>query len=165
MPNYLADPDIREVLESRFEIPDDLDQLETERLQEFLRCDQVLEAFYRRNPATVRPPENELRAAAATAMAAYDNRSPRLSVGWQKFLVLQAGVAGSQDNLDSYEVQDWAYTRIKEENPDWLGDFDEDVDLEKPLRWVTQLIGVRVLMARDSKPASPPPPRKRWFAR
>jgi hypothetical protein len=163
MPNYLADPDIRVVLESRFAIPEDLDELEARRLNEFLRCDQVLEEFYRRSPATARPPEDDLRAAASTAIAAYDNKSERLPVGWQKFLVLQAGIAGSPDNLDSYEVQEWAYTRIAEENPGWLGDFDEDVDLEKPLRWLTQLIGLRVLMARESKPASSPP-KRRWFA-
>ena len=164
MPNYQADPDIRAVLESRFRIPEDLDELESRRLKEFLRCDQVLEVFYRENPVSVRPPEEDLRAAAATAMAAYNNRSERLPVGWQKFLVLQAGIAGSPDNLDSYEIQDWAYTRIAEENPDWLGDFDEDVDREKPLRWLTQLVGVRVLMARESKPVTSPP-GKRWFGR
>jgi hypothetical protein len=164
MPNYLADPDIRAVLESGFRIPEDLDELEARRLDEFLRCDQVLEAFYKRNPVTVRPPEDDLRAAAATAMAAYDNMADRLPVGWRKFLVLQAGIAGGPDNLDSYEIQDWAYTRIQEENPDWLGDFDDDIDHEKPLRWLTQLVGVRVLMARGSKPADPPP-GKRWFGR
>lgn len=162
MPNYQADPDIRAVLESRFRIPEDLDELEARRLEEFLRCDQVLEIFYRDNPVSARPPEEDLNAAAATAMAAYNNRSDRLPIGWQKFLVLQAGIAGSPDNLDSYEIQDWAYTRIVDENPDWLGDFDEDVDREKPLRWLTQLIGVRVLMARESEPVSSPP-RKRWF--
>jgi hypothetical protein len=164
MPNYLADPDIRAVLESRFAMPEELDELEKRRLQEFLRCDQVLERFYQQSPATARPPEDDLRAAATTAIAAYDNASESLSVGWRKFLVLQAGIAGAPDNLDSFEIQDWAYTRIKDENPDWLGDFDDDVDREKPLRWLVQLIGVRILIARESKPATPAP-RRRWFGR
>ncbi|HEY5194672.1 MAG TPA: hypothetical protein VIJ39_12480 [Solirubrobacteraceae bacterium] len=99
-------------------------------------------------------------------MAAYDQRSERLPVGWQKLLVLQAGIAGCEANLDSFEIQEWAYAAIEEENPSWLGDFDEDVDLEKPLRWLTQAIGVSVLMARQRKstPATPAaPPKRRWF--
>jgi hypothetical protein len=147
VPNYMADPDIRGVLESRFDLSG-LDAAEVERLEEFLRCDQVLERFYRQSSPTERPPEAMLLAAADSAMAAYDQRSERLSRGWQKFLVLQAGIAGSPDNLDSSEVQEWAYVRIKEEHPEWLGDFDEDVDREMPLRWLIQLIGVGVLMRR-----------------
>jgi hypothetical protein len=164
MPNYRADPDIRAVLEARFAIPVDLDSAEVERLQEFLRCDQVLEAFYARSEPSHRPPEADLAGAASAAMIAYDQRSERLPVGWQKLLVLQAGVAGSEAMLDSFEIQEWAYARIKDENPSWLGEFDEDIDLEKPLRWLTQAIGVNVLMARQR--ATPPPtapPKTRWF--
>jgi hypothetical protein len=84
-------------------------------------------------------------------MAAYDQRSPQLPAGWQKLLVLQAGIAGSEPNLDSGAIQEWAYMKIKEENPDWLGDFDDDIDHEKPLRWLTQAIGVGVLMARQRR--------------
>jgi hypothetical protein len=149
MLDYMADPDIRGVLESRFEIPPDLDAAEEERLGEFLRCDQALEAFYRQSPPEKRPPEATLAAAAVSAMAAYDQRSERLAVGWQKFLVLQAGIAGSPDNLDSAEIQEWAYARIKEENPSWLGDFDEDIDRSMPLRWLVQAIGVGVLTRRQ----------------
>jgi hypothetical protein len=165
MPNYQADPDIRAVLESRFEFPVDLDAAEVERLDLFLRRDQVLERFYRDNPPAVRPPEDDLLAAASTAMAAYDERSEKLPIGWQKFLVLQAGIAGAPDNLDSFPIQEWAYTKITEENPDWLGDFDDDVDRQKPLRWLTQLIGLRIVMARQSRTAAPPAKKKRWFAR
>jgi hypothetical protein len=150
MPNYLADQDIRAVLESGFAIPGDLDPAEVARLEEFIRRDQVLERFYRsRELPTHRPPEADLRAAAAAAMAAYDQRSERLPVGWQKLLVLQAGIAGSEKNLDSHEIQEWAYARITEENPDWLGDFDDDIDRDMPLRWLTQYIGVDVLLARQ----------------
>jgi hypothetical protein len=166
MPNYRADPDIRAVLEANFTIPADLDPAEAGRLQEFLRCDQALETFYASNQPGHRPPETDLAAAASAAMAAYDQRSERLPVGWQKLLVLQAGIAGCEANLDSFEIQEWAYAAIEEENPSWLGDFDEDVDLEKPLRWLTQAIGVSVLMARQRKstPATPAaPPKRRWF--
>jgi len=45
MPNYQADPDIGALLESHFEIPDDLEPDEVERLQRFLRCDQALEVL------------------------------------------------------------------------------------------------------------------------
>jgi len=166
MPNYQADPDIREVLESRFAFPNGIDAAEAERLEQFLRSDQVLERFYKQSSPTERPPESDLLAAAATARAAYDNRSELLSVGWQKFLVLQAGIAGSPDNLDSFEIQDWVYTQIVDENSDWLGDFDDDVDRERPLRWLTQLIGLRVLLARESAPAAEAPAKKkRWFGR
>jgi hypothetical protein len=167
MPNYMADPDIRTIAQDgRFAIPGDLDQAEINRLHRFLECDQVLEAFYRENSPSVRPPEDDLRAAAESAMAVYDQRSPRLPVGWQKFAVLQAGIAGSPDNLDSSEIQDWAYTRIKEENSDWLGDFDEDIDRDMPLRWLTQLVGFGVVNRRQLM-AKPPPAQKksRWFGR
>jgi hypothetical protein len=148
MPNYRADPDIREVLDSHFALPPGLDAAEVGRLEEFLRCDEVLERFYASHAPSNRPPEADLSAAAAAAMKAYDQRSEVLPVGWQKLLVLQAGVAGSEDNLDSFEIQEWAYARV-EENPSWLGDFDDDVDQDKPLRWLTQTIGVNVLMARQ----------------
>jgi hypothetical protein len=168
MPNYRADPDIRAVLERGFEIPGDLDPAEMARLQEFLRCDQVLEAFYARSETRQRPPEADLAAAASAAMAAYDQRSSLLPVGWQKLLVLQAGIAGSEANLDSSKIQEWAYARIKEENPNWLGNFDDDIDRDMPLRWLTQVIGVQVLMARQ-RMATPPTPsapaKKRWFGR
>ena len=168
MPDYRADPDIRAILDAQFTIPGDLEPAEMARLQEFLRCDQVLEAFYARSQPSQRPPEADLSAAASAAMAAYDQRSGSLPVGWQKLLVLQAGIAGSETNLDSFEIQDWAYSRIKEENPGWLGDFDDDIDRDMPLRWLTQVIGVQVLMARQRSAAprvAAPPPKKRWFGR
>ncbi|MGN6188870.1 MAG: hypothetical protein ACTHOE_08225 [Conexibacter sp.] len=171
MPNYRADPDILAVLDSHFALPPGLDPDEVERLRRFLRTDQVLEDFYRRSQPSHRPPEADLRAAAAAAMDAYDRRSDRLPVGWQKLLVLQAGIAGHDDNLDSGEIQEWAYRRIKEDNPDWLGNFDDDIDREMPLRWLTQRIGVQVLMARqwaaEREQAPPPasPKRRRWFGR
>lgn len=164
MPNYMADPDIRAVLESRFDLSG-LDDAEVERLEEFLRCDQALERFYQQSSPTERPPEAMLAAAAESATAAYDQKSECLSRGWQKFLVLQAGIAGSPDNLDSSRVQEWAYARIKEEHPEWLGDFDEDVDREMPLRWLIQLIGVGVLMRRQLMEEPPPPPKRRQFLR
>ena len=152
MPNYMADPDIRCVqVDGRFAIPDHLDRAEIERIERFLESDQVLESFYRLNAPSVRPPQADLEAAAAAAMAVYDQRSPQLAVGWQKFAVLQAGIAGCAENLDSEEIKEWAYVRVKEENPDWLGDFDEDIDRDMPMRRLVQLIGVEVLMARQSR--------------
>jgi hypothetical protein len=168
MPNYRADSDIRAVLEAQFEIPGDLDEAEIARLQAFLLCDQVLEAFYARNESSHRPPEEDLSAAASTAMAAYDQRSERLPVGWQKLLVLQAGIAGGAANLDSFEIQDWAYTRIVDENPGWLGEFDDDIDRDMPLRWLAQTIGIQVLMGRQRMAARltpAAPPKRRWFGR
>ncbi len=166
MPDYMADPDIRAIMQDgRFAIPGNLDEAEADRLHRFLKRDQVLETFYRQNSAPVRPPEGDLIAAAETAMAVYDQRSERLSVGWKKFAVLQAGIAGSPENLDSSKVQDWAYTRIKEENPDWLGDFDDDIDRDMPLRWLTQVIGFGVLNRRRlMEDPAPPPKKKRWLA-
>jgi hypothetical protein len=161
----MADPDIRQVLESRFEMPSNLEPGDVELLEEFLRCDQVLEQFYRRSQLTERPPLSDLQAAADSAIAAYEQCAGRLPVGWQKFLVLQAGIAGCEDNLDSPQVQDWAYARVKEENPQWLGDFDEDVDREMPMRWLTQLIGIGVLQRRQLAQQPPPVPKRRWFGR
>lgn len=67
--------------------------------------------------------------------------------------VLQAGIAGNKWNLDSGEIQEWAYTRVTEENPGWLGGFDGDIDRDMPLRWLTQVVGTDVLMAgRPSRP-------------
>jgi hypothetical protein len=89
-------------------------------------------------------------------MAAYDQRSERLPVGWQKLLVLRGGIAGSEQNLDDGKIEEWAYTAVKDEHPEWLGDFDEDVDRDMPMRWLTQTVGVNVLMARRLM-AEPPP--------
>ena len=162
MLNYKADPDLRTIMQDgRFVLPDDLDPAETDRLHRFLRCDQVLERFYRDNPPPVRPPSADLHAAAESAMAVYDQRSERLPVGWQKFAVLQAGIAGSPDNLDSAQIQEWAYARVKEENPGWLGDFDEDIDRENPMRWLVETIGGGVLLRRQLMAEPPPPPPKR----
>ena len=166
MPNYGADPDIRTILQDgRLTIPDELGPAEAERLHRFLKCDQVLERFYRENPPSVRPPEGALEDAAESAMAVYDQRSEQLSVGWQKFAVLQAGIAGSYDNLDSARIQEWAYARIAEENPEWLGDFDRDIDLDMPMRWLVQLIGVGVLNRRRLMAEPAPPPKRGLFGR
>jgi len=164
--DYKADPDIRAIMaEGRITIPGDLDEAEAGRLHRFLTSDQVLERFYRENPAPVRPPEDDLRTAADTAMAVYDQRSERLSVGWQKFVVLQAGIAGSPENLDSAEVQEWAYSRI-EENPGWLDHEDVAFDQAKPLDWLRQVIGAGVLLRRRLMEGPPNPPKKqRWFGR
>jgi len=164
--DYKADPDIRAIMaDGRLTIPRDLDEAEAGRIHRFLTCDQVLERFYRENPQSVRPPANDLRAAAETAMAVYDQRSEHLSVGWQKFVVLQAGIAGSPENLDSAEIQEWAYSRI-EENPDWLVHEDVALDEAKPLNWLREIIGGGVLLRRQLMEETPPPPkRKRWFGR
>ncbi len=87
VPDYRADPDLRALLESGLALPPELEAAEVARLERFLAADQVLERFYRRGRPEERPPEADLEAAAATAMEAYNQRSPQLPVGWQKFLV------------------------------------------------------------------------------
>ena len=71
----------------------------------------------------------------------------------------------SRSDLDSSKIQEWAAAASKEEHPEWLGDFDEDVDQEMPLRSMIQLIGVGVLMRR--KPTDEPvaQPKRRRFLR
>jgi hypothetical protein len=152
VPNYRADPDIREVLDSGFEIPDALEPSEVARLSDFLRCDQTLEAVWARDPAA-RVMHPDLRALAEAAMTAYDERSDQLPVGWQKLLVLRAGVAASTYNLDDSQIQEWVYTRIVEENRDWLGDIDADLAQDMPLRWVERDIQADVLAIRAMKAA------------
>lgn len=151
MPNYQRDPDIREVLQSGFAVPDGLAPAEFARLQDFLRCDRELERFYAGNEPPLRAPVPLLSAVAATAMAAYDQRSERLPVGWQKLLVLRAGIAGCSQNLDSAEIEEWAYTCITEEHPDWLAPFDGEIENEPPLHWLQHVLGpeVRIRQMRE----------------
>jgi len=148
MPNYLRDPDIRAVIESGFEIPPGLEPSEADRLREFLRWDQEMEQFDRAHPGA-RAPETLLRALATAAMAAYDQRSDRLSRGWQKLLVLRAGIAGYSENLDDFKIEDWAYTRITEENPDWIVPWDEGSENEPPLNWLRHVLALEVLRIRQ----------------
>src|SRR5580658_4196215 len=82
MPDYQRDPDIRAILETGFAIPDGLDAAEVERLRTFLSCDQELERFYAVSQPRQRAPAPVLVAVASAAMAAYDQRSDRLPVGW-----------------------------------------------------------------------------------
>ncbi len=148
MPNYQRDPDIRAVLETGFAIPDGLDAAEVGRLRTFLSCDRELEHFYAVGQPQQRPPRPVLEAVASAAMVAYDHRSDRLPVGWQKLLVLRAGVAGCSQNLDSSEIEDWAYTRITEENPSWLERYDGEVESEPPLHWLRHILEPEVLAIR-----------------
>lgn len=148
MPSYQRDPDIRAVLETGFAIPDGLDAAEVARLRTFLSCDQELERFYAVSQPRQRAPAPVLEAAASAAMAAYDQRSDRLPVGWQKLLVLRAGIAGCSQNLDSSKIEDWAYTRIIEENPSWLESYDGEVENEPPLHWLRHMLEPEVLAIR-----------------
>jgi hypothetical protein len=135
MPNYHADPDIGSIFQDgRIEIPGDLDPGEASRLALFMRRDRVVVEAFRQNE---RPTEDALRASIQAAIAVYTQRSERLSVGWQKFVVLQAGLLGIE--LDSADVMEWAY-RVCKHTPGWLGDFDQDIDRDMPLREMTQLI-------------------------
>lgn len=118
----------------------------SERLTEFLRCDQVVEAVWAGEPG-VRAPGRDLLALASAAMTAYNEKSERLPVGWQKLLVLRAGIAGGTHDLDDAEIQEWVYTRIVEENH-WLGDIDADLAHEMPLRVVEMDIRSDVLAIR-----------------
>jgi hypothetical protein len=151
MPNYYYDPDIHAVLTSGFATPPDLDQGEVDRLNEFLRCDQELERVYDASHPERRPPMPILEAVATTAIAAYDQRSDFLPAGWQKLLVLRAGIAGCKWNLDSADIEEWAYTRITEENPDWAGPHDGEIDSEPPLCWLRRVLAPEVLPIRAMK--------------
>lgn len=156
--NYRADPDIRDILGGgEFVIPSDIGPEEGSRLRDFLTCDQVIE---RRRRGGERPTDDELMASARAAMAVYEHRTERLPVGWQKFAVLQAGLAGI--DADSFEVQRWAYQLCKS-NSGWLGDFDDDVDREMPLRDMTQQVSPFALI--EESPAPAPPPKRGWFRR
>ena len=115
-----------------FGIPEDLDPDEAFRLNRFLTCDQALEGHYRQGS---RPSDEELRSAAVAARAVYDERTERLSVGWQKFAVLQAGIAGI--DLDDPEIIRWA-NGICKGRDGWLGDIDVDLVQERPLRAMIQ---------------------------
>jgi hypothetical protein len=147
----MRDPDIREVLGSGPAIPPGLGSAEVDRLREFLRWDQELESFDRNQPDGTRAPNALLEGLAAAAMAAYDRRSDRLPLGWQKLLVLRAGIAGSTRNLDDFEIEDWAYTRITEENPDWLVPYDGELENEPPLNWLRHVLAPEVLRMRRFK--------------
>ncbi len=146
----MRDPDIRAIIESGFAIPPGLEASEVDRLREFLRWDQEMEQFDRANP-TARAPVSLLSGLALAAMAAYDERSDRLPVGWQKLLVLRAGIAGSSQNLDSADIEEWAYTRITEENPDWVVPSDEGPENEPPLGWLRHVLELEVLPIRQMK--------------
>jgi hypothetical protein len=151
MPHYHRDPDILALLESRFAIPSHLDAAEVDRLQTFLRHDHELERFYATCRPGQRPPIPMLEAVASAAMTAYDQQSDQLPVGWQKLLVLRAGIAGSSHNLDSAEIEDWAYTRITEENPSWIVPWDEGPENEPPLNWLIHILAPEVMAIRRMK--------------
>jgi hypothetical protein len=147
----MRDPDIRKVLESGFTTPPGLSSEEVDRLREFLRWDQEMERFDRSHPDARRAPNPLLKGLAAAAMAAYDQRSARLPLGWQKLLVLRAGIAGCSQNLDSAEIEEWAYTRITEENPDWIVPWDEGPENEPPLNWLRHILALEVIPIRQMK--------------
>jgi hypothetical protein len=66
------------------------------------------------------------------------------------------GIAGLPENLDSFEVQAWAYSAIHDEHRGWLGDFDNEIDRDMPMRWLSQAIGLRVIMARQRRAEEQP---------
>jgi hypothetical protein len=139
--NYRADSDIAAIFAGNsFSIPPELGPDEAFRLQEFLTCDQVLEGYYRRGE---RPSDAELRSSATAAMAVYDQRTEQLSVGWQKFAVLQAGIAGI--DLEDREIIRWAHGICKGRDG-WLGDFDVDITQERPLRTMVQEMPVSAFL-------------------
>jgi hypothetical protein len=135
MPNYQADPDIRDIFtDGKIGVPSGLDPAEANRVTTFMDRDRaVVQCFLRGE----RPPDATMMTSVRAAMAVYEQRTERLPLGWQKFVVLQAGTLGIE--LDSGEVMRWAY-RLCKDNPGWLGDFDDDVDRGKPLRAMTQAI-------------------------
>lgn len=152
MPNYHADPDVSSIFQDgRIEIPEGLDPGEASRLALFMRRDHVVVEAFRQNE---RPTEDALRASIDAAIAVYTQRSGRLPVGWQKFVVLQAGLLGIE--LDSAEVMEWAY-RVCKHTPGWLGDFDQDIDRGMPLREMTQRIpATSMIHFGNGLPYAPP---------
>jgi hypothetical protein len=151
MTNYMYDPDIRAVLESGFAIPPGLEATEVDRLREFLRWDQDMERFDRSHPDGGRAPYPLLRGLAGAAMAAYDQCSDRLPIGWQKLLVLRAGIAGCTQNLDDSKIEDWAYTIITDESRGWLVSYEGTPENEPPLNWLLHVLEPEVLRMRRFK--------------
>jgi hypothetical protein len=115
--------------------------VENARLELFLRRDLVLEGCYSRGQ---QPSDAELRRSADVAMAVYDRRTKLLSLGWQKFAVLQAGLAGI--DLNSTEIMEWAYGICKG-NDGWLGDFEIESEREMPLLTMVQEMPVAMIMS------------------
>jgi hypothetical protein len=72
-------------------------------------------------------------------MTAYDQQSAELPIGWQKLLVLRAGIAGAPENLDSGEIQRWVYKCLVDEHPEWIEPYDPDGGEEPPLRWLRRI--------------------------
>jgi hypothetical protein len=72
-------------------------------------------------------------------------------VCWQKLLVLRAGIAGCSQNLDSADIEEWAYTRITEETPEWVVPWDEGPENEPPLNWLRRILALEVLPIRQMK--------------
>jgi hypothetical protein len=76
-------------------------------------------------------------------MAVYDRRTPLLSLGWRKFAVLQAGLAGI--DLGSTEIMEWAYG-ICREHEGWLGGFEVESVREMPLLTMVQEMPVAMII-------------------
>jgi len=146
--DYRADPDIEDIGDAGdagdagvFSIPAGLGFVENARLELFLRRDLILEGCYSRGQ---QPSDAELRRSADVAMAVYDRRTKLLSLGWQKFAVLQAGLAGI--DLDSSEIMEWAY-EICKGNDGWLGAFEIEGEREMPLLTMVQEMPVAMIMS------------------
>lgn len=107
----------------------------------FLRRDLVLEGCYSRGQ---QPSDAELRRSADVAMAVYDRRTELLTLGWQKFAVLQAGFAGI--DLDSSKIMEWAYAICKG-NDGWLGNFEIESEREMPLLTMVQEMPTAMIMS------------------
>ena len=135
MYDYRRDPDIDAIFsDGAITVPGDLDAAEAERVNVFVRCQQELGARYQRGEPL--PPELLISAAEA-GKDVYEQRTPRLPMGWQKFVVLQVGKVGIE--TESVELMEWVYWLCRD-NDGWLGNFDEDIDRNMPLRAMMQEI-------------------------
>jgi hypothetical protein len=131
--DYRADSDIDDIVAvGLLQLPLGLGGTENTRVELFRHRDLILEDSYSRDQ---QPSDAALRGSAAAAMAVYDLRSESLVLGWRKFAVLQAGLAGI--DLDSNKIMEWAY-RICKGNSGWLGDFEVRSEREMPLLTMVQ---------------------------
>lgn len=155
MTSVLDDSDIRAISRDNNWVIFGDDPAESERLVLFVQCIQAS------SQGGDQPSEMDLTALASAAMAAYDQRTAALPMGWQKLLLIRAGYCGI--DLESFEIMDWTYKRCKEHG--WGVD-----GFETPIGCLlSHMAGpwAQGQMARDEarERAATPSLKKRWFGR
>jgi hypothetical protein len=127
--NYRADPDIAAtIVGGTYQIPAELDNDERARIERFCRADMAVDAAL---DLHVKPAAADLAELQAAGRALYEQRTERLPIGWQKLAVLSTGMAAIDS--ESASTAKWAYN-VCEKSPGWLGNFDDDIREQKPLR-------------------------------